>query len=452
MKKTIPFRITFPVAKAETREDGMYLTGEASGPEIDATNERMSPECVKAFAEQVTVAAAAGTPLTYRDAHAPDGVFRDLGDITRAWVDENCHLGIEVKLYDDSPASQWLFKQIIDKKKKFGMSVAGSVRDYVDEMVAGVKNVVRTYKDVMLSEISNTTRPAWTPSFGTVLSKAIDEATAESLASEGENVLETTLDQNGDATPAAPVTEPVVAPVVEPVVEVPAADAATEKAVVYDIYGNVLGTVVDGDDAAAERQEDAEDAQDAAYLLARLADMLGNEDDADKQTMLKAIIDLATKLFSAQIADVGNEAPDDGSGSVAMSNDTAAADLQKSGRSLSAANAKRLTALRDEMSSLLTDCGVETETPAPAKKNSEDAETTLEKSLTVEKAALVTQVEDLQRSLTEKTARIEELENMPATAPALVTRNDEVDLMAELSKMKPQDRIRMGLALTHQAR
>lgn len=176
MKKTAAFKYTFPIAKAEERADGFYITGYASGPEVDTEGERMAPEAIARFAEQIN-----GTDpdmrLTYRDAHAPDGVLRDLGDITKAWVNEHFHLGIEVKLNMDNPAAAFLFKQI-KRGKQYGMSVAGHVVDYAMEYAEEVGKAVLTYKDVVLDEISNTTRPAWYPSFGTVLAKSIKDASS----------------------------------------------------------------------------------------------------------------------------------------------------------------------------------------------------------------------------------------------------------------------------------
>jgi phage head maturation protease len=176
MTKTAVFKYTFPIAKAEERADGFYVVGYASGPEVDTEEERMAPEAIARFAEQIN-ASDPDFRLPYRDAHAPDGVLRDLGDITKAWVNEHFHLGIEVKLNMDNPAAAFLFKQL-KKGKQYGMSVAGHVVDYAMEYADEVGKAVLTYKDVVLDEISNTTRPAWYPSFGTVLAKSIKDASS----------------------------------------------------------------------------------------------------------------------------------------------------------------------------------------------------------------------------------------------------------------------------------
>lgn len=198
MNKTAAFKYTFPIAKAEERADGFYIVGYASGPEIDTEGERMAPEAIARFAEQINVSDP-DFRLPYRDAHAPDGVLRDLGDITKAWLNEHFHLGIEVKLNMDNPAAAFLFKQL-KKGKQYGMSVAGHVVDYAMEYAEEVGKSVLTYKDVVLDEISNTTRPAWYPSFGTVLSKSIKDASIDAplgVTVEEDELLDTVVE---DAT------------------------------------------------------------------------------------------------------------------------------------------------------------------------------------------------------------------------------------------------------------
>jgi len=170
----IAFKYTFPILKAENRDDGIYLVGFASGPEIDRDEERIAPEAIVRFAQQIEDRVASGDPLPYRDAHAPDGVLRDLGVLTKAWVNEHFHLGVEVRLDAENPASKYLFEQV-KRGKQYGMSVSGSVLDWADEFVEGLGKAVRTFKHVILDEISNTTRPAWYPSFGTVLAKSVSD-------------------------------------------------------------------------------------------------------------------------------------------------------------------------------------------------------------------------------------------------------------------------------------
>ena len=404
----VPFRYTFGISKAEERPDGLFIIGEASGPEVDATDERMATEAISRFAAQIRSQAEAGNPLPYRDAHAQDGVLRDLGSVTDGWLDERFHLGVEVKLDDDSPSALYLFRSI-QKGKQFGMSIAGTVLDFKDEFVAEIGKTVRTYKDIVLTEISNTTRPAWTPSFGTVLSKAIDAAQAESLAKTGDTVAdnEDTLTVAGATDEPAPVDDPTPA----------------EKA-----------EDTEGDDVV---KDDAPEVQDEAETAKSDDDTPDAAGDAEVEATEKS--DDATEADEAGDAEVTEKATED------------AEDIEKAGRTISASNGKRLLALHREMTSMLEDLGL-ISVDAPAKSDSQDAESDLYKSLTAEKVALEGQVEELKRQVAEKTARVEELESMPVTKePALIERSapTEDEIKADIAKMSPIERMRLGLALAH---
>jgi phage head maturation protease len=224
MTQEAKFKYTFPISKAEQRADGYYITGYASGPEIDSEGERMSPEAIARFANQINDNSV--DRLVYRDAHAPDGVLRDLGEITKAWVESNFHLGIEVRLDDDNPSSMYLFRQL-KKGKQYGMSVAGHVVDYAVEFVAEVGKSVLTYKNVVLDEISNTTRPAWYPSFGTVLSKSIKDASIDAPAGvtvDENELLDEAVEDAAKSEDATETTDEVV----EKTGEADASESATE--------------------------------------------------------------------------------------------------------------------------------------------------------------------------------------------------------------------------------
>ena len=403
------FRYTFPIAKAEERADGLYIIGEASGPEIDATDERMAPEAISRFATQISSLAQAGNPLQYRDAHAMDGVLRDLGNITRAWIDEKFHLGVEVKLDSDSPSALYLFRQL-QKGKQFGMSVAGVVSDFADEFVPEVGKTIRTYYNVGLTEISNTTRPAWTPSLGTVLSKAIDEAAAESVARSGETVSDKNTLVTGEAE-AAPADETTKADETTAEAEVEKAEETTDETV----------EETEKSEETPEAEVEKTDAEDAPALDAEEADA-ATEKSADESADEADATDTTEKAESED------------------------ADIEKAGRSISAANGKRLLALHAELTSLLQDAGALPKEDAPAKSDSAADEPTLTKALDLNKA-LEAKVEELEKALTESAARITELENTPASAaPALIERSEVESAMETLAKASPSERLMAGLA------
>lgn len=419
------FKYTFPIAKAEKRDDGYYIVGYASGPEIDSEGERMDPEAIARFSTQINDAPEDGK-LVYRDAHAPDGVLRDLGEITKAWVTEKFHLGIEVRLDEDNPSSMYLYRAI-KKGKQYGMSVAGHVVDYANEFVAEIGKSVLTYKNVVLDEISNTTRPAWYPSFGTVLSKSIKDASIDAPAGvtvEQDELLDATVE---DTTKSDETAE----------------------------------TVED----TTQKTSASNDAASAAYIEASLINLLGGEAGESDEGPLRVALAAVQQFIAAETAEIGTPADsEDAYGAWSESDKALADDVMKAGRKLSGATSTKLRGLFDEMQTTLTDLGV---IDAPEVSETEVAEeTTSEKSAsgaeedTTEKSeddasteAVITKadLDVLAAALEKANERIAELEARPGTeAPALIT--DEThkaaaDELAEvLSKASPSDKMRLAFA------
>lgn len=390
---TYDWRITFPIEKAEQRADGFYLTGLASGPEIDTQGERMDKSLIHRFADQININ---GIPLTdrlpYRDAHSPDGVLRDLGWITRAWVTPESRLAVEVRLDEVNPAAMFLYRSALPvseggRGKQFGMSVAGKVINFKDEFLADIGKTVRTYLDVLLTEISNTTRPAWTPSFGSVLSKAIDDAAeAESLQERNlmsktaeELAQETTTEASGETTEKADET---------------AADAAATST--DSAAGD--STEKSGEESAEESTEKSEETT-------------GSSDE----------------------------------------------DVEKAGRKVSTATANRLLGMYAEVGAALRDLGLieaDTDNNGTAEKaDSDDEGETLSKSDEPTVADLLARVEELAKSNTELTAKVAELEQRPLTqVPPVIERAEaEVeDFSKSFANLDPAAKLRVAMAMaTH---
>lgn len=430
MQKTATFKYTFPVAKAEARADGNYIIGYASGPEIDSEGERMAPEAIKMFSDQIN-ASSDGQRLPYIDAHQPDGVMRELGEITRAWITEKMHLGIEVKLDMDNAASDTLWKRV-NKGKQYGMSVAGRVLDYAMEYVESLGKAALTYKNVVLDEISNTTRPAWYPSLGTVLAKSIKDASSDDAA--GENVEN---DELLDET-------------VEDTTKFTEAETSTE-------------------DATAETTEKsssaASDASSAAYIEASILALLGGEageaDEAPLRTALAAI----QQFIAQEATEIGTPEDNDESmyGGWSASDKELADEVAKAGRKLSGATSAELRGLYETMTTTLSSLGVidaeateevVDETTSSEKSASAAEEDNIEKTGDIEATADAISKSDLDAlaaALTKATERIAELEARPATRlPGLIT--DETkkaveDEMADvLAKASPSDRMRLAFA------
>ena len=362
------FKYTFPILKAEQREDGLYLIGLASGPEIDRDEERIAPEAIVLFQKQIEDRFNSGDPLPYRDAHAPDGVLMDLGVLTKAWINEHFHLGVEVRLDAENPASKYLFEQV-KRGKQYGMSVSGSVLDWADEFVEGLGKAVRTFKNVVLDEISNTTRPAWYPSFGTVLAKSVSNAD-DSVADAGESASMDDEELHVDET----------------------VDATEEQAV----------------DKAEESAEET-------------------------------------------------EAPETGT----AEGEADTADVDKAGRSISAANRQRLLTAYNEMTDVLAGLGVievetveEPEKSAPSDEQSDTLQKAIDEAVAAAVAGAFEENEVLTNQLSEATARIAALENAPRTQlPGAVvdgaTKSVEDQFKEQFAKATPQEKMRMALAAMH---
>jgi len=386
------FKYTFPISKAEKRADGYYIVGEASGPEIDLEGERVTVEAIASFSRQIELAAEMGDPIPYRDAHAKDGVLRDLGVVTKAWITPDFHLGVEVRLdVEDNPAALSLFKQITNKGKQFGMSVAGHVLDWADEYVAEVGTIVRTYKDVVLEEISNTTRPAWFPSFGTVLSKAIKDAEDEESDAVGDSVEdELQTEQETPETPA--VDENTEQPEVEETVEAAAEESAEEPA---------------EEAAAAEGEAVEESAEETAEAIEEAAEAVEAGEEAVEEA---------------------EEAEDEG---------------------VMAQFRQHLETFHSNLTEMLTAMGSPVAPVMVTKSVSQDDESTMTKAISDATAPLVAQVAELRKSLDEATARIEELENSPAgdDAPPAMAKHSLTpdDIEKALDSMSPSERLRLGL-------
>ena len=221
MNMAAEFKYTITVEKAEQTEDGLFIEGAASGLGVDSKGHEMDPAAIARFAEQVRMRAEAGDPVPYLDSHK-QGLLTELGHVVRAEVDPDWNLKVRVKLDEENPASTLLYARI-KRGKKFGMSVKGTATKWARRVDDAGRSVLRFF-DVALTEVSNTTQPIWTPSFGTVIAKAvIDEA------DDAESVID------GGDSPEMPDTgteelQPVVAEDAAPAAEdtKPEADAAPE--------------------------------------------------------------------------------------------------------------------------------------------------------------------------------------------------------------------------------
>lgn len=442
------WRITFPIEKAEKRDDGYYLTGLASGPEIDATDERMSADLILRYADQInaTTGLTLDDRLVYRDAHMPDGVMRDLGWVTKAFVNEEQRLSIDVKLDDENPAAMYLFRQVNDRKKKYGMSVAGKVLDYVDEWVTEVGKTIRTYKDVILTEISNTTRPAWTPSFGSVLAKAISDATSVTTGSD--TPAEADVAPQGELMPAEEIQNDAQK----------SEDVTVEDTAIEATAEEPTTTEVVEESAEADTEKSLWDAASMAWTLGDVVSLIGYT-SSDHVDSLRNAANSLLEFISSEVSttakaayDAAKSAADEAPAAEAVAEvveDAPPAEEVPAEEPVAEKDAPDLVAILSKaLGDALRDAGViKSVTPeAAAQADSQDdaenpapvAETPVEE--TTLKAE--TSREELERSVAELTAKVAELESSaPTVLPPAVERShvDSDDFRKALDEL-PRDR------------
>jgi hypothetical protein len=215
MSKIPQWTLTVPVEKSE-HDGGRYIMGVAAGPGIDAQFDRITPEAISRFNSQL-----ADKTIPFKNFHKNDDITADLGEVTKAWITDGGELGVEILLDEDNEDSNFLWKKI-EKGKQYGLSIHGDAKDYRYEYDPASASRVRVLNDVQLDEISITTRPAFTPSFGTVVRKSIEDAENEGndLSTEQETpVVEEVVTPTTEVTETVEVTEASAPEVTETPVE-----------------------------------------------------------------------------------------------------------------------------------------------------------------------------------------------------------------------------------------
>jgi hypothetical protein len=166
-----------------------YIEGVVSGPGyVDIAGDEFLPDALKQIADHIN---SYGVPL--KDTHGRNvDEFKtimdsEMGEITKAWIDDEGLLHVGGELDKTHPTSVWLRARTDPNElppgkepKKFGLSMHGITENPRVVMAAG--QIKRQIADLIPDEISLTTRPFFQPSLGTVISKAMDEAAAEALA------------------------------------------------------------------------------------------------------------------------------------------------------------------------------------------------------------------------------------------------------------------------------
>ncbi len=207
-----PFKYTIPITRASADDGELYIEGEASGPELDTFGTRIDVGLMERFVEQIQTRVANQDPIAYRDTHGmgvtgDNGVLVDLGDLVAAAITPEDHLHVRVHLDKENPAAVFLHRKVA-AGKRYGMSIGGNVLSFKDEYSSDAGKIIRRFSDVVLDHIANTTQPSWTPSLGTVLTRAVDKALeGDNVADEIVPAPETPVTGAPEATPAEATPE-----------------------------------------------------------------------------------------------------------------------------------------------------------------------------------------------------------------------------------------------------
>lgn len=381
------WKYTIPVLRAEDRSDGAYLIGEASGPERDSHGTAMAPEAIADFARQIADRVAAGDPIPYIDSHLKVGVLRELGWVMEGEITPDFHLRVAVRLDEANPAAMFIHNNV-QRGKQYGMSVAGDGTEFQTVRDDDGNRFIR-FTRVLLREISNTTRPSWVPSLGTVLARSLDGELT------GDNAMADDLTEV--AAPAEETTAPAEA---APAPENADADAqATDTTDATEEAPAAEGCTCEGDCACGVAVEAvAADDVDRARIAQK-----------DKDSLLAAYMAMGEQLKAlGVIEDAAASAPENTQ--VENSDQGDDADL------VDINGVKVERSLADAISGLVT-------------------------------SEVTKATESLTKTLSEQAEYIKALESMPAgKRPAPVVRDKFESVEPDLTAMSPEERLRWGLS------
>lgn len=251
------------VEKAEFTDDGpWYIEGVVAGPGyVDSVGDEFLPTALQQVADHIN---QFGLPLMdwHGKGHVNTIVDAEMGEISKAWFDDEGLLHVGGELDKTVPASQWLRGKTDPKllpegkePKKFGLSLHGVAQNVRPVLENG--KIKRLIADTLPDEISLTTRPYYQPSLGTVISKAIDEAAAESVAG----------DKSSMSDEVTPQVEQEVKPETETdseKVETAAADAGVETTPDSEAVGDAAEST---DNVTVEKSESEQRAAEFVEVI-----------------------------------------------------------------------------------------------------------------------------------------------------------------------------------------
>ena len=145
------FPFIFYIEKALQSMEGedMVITGIASTANVDHDMERMS---VNAMSDMANIINEKTVPLRLEHSKEDSAI---LGSVFKAWMDERNQLWIKARVDKNHPAGPILYNAL-KEGAKMGLSVGGRVKKAVKEMSEKTGQMVKTFYNVLLDEVSIT--------------------------------------------------------------------------------------------------------------------------------------------------------------------------------------------------------------------------------------------------------------------------------------------------------
>lgn len=247
------FKLQINFTKAYKGEDGnAYIEGIASGPEVDLTGERMSPNALESMVKSIQ-----RRLVEFRDAHK-DEWNDDLGEIVELSLTDDNHLFYKAKLDLNLSGAKDLWYRTTELGKKYGVSIGGSIVKAGFEYAAELGKEVFTYFDVDLHEISITRHAAYQYSFANAVLKSLPKkedrmSKSPEVEKTEETTDETVTTQDTNLTDSAAAVETDAQ---EDAHEATQTEEATEES-------TDAAEIKDAEDETTEESEDVEKSTDA---------------------------------------------------------------------------------------------------------------------------------------------------------------------------------------------
>lgn len=182
-KLTIPIENTY-VQKSYSQDgqevEKRYITGLASGTELDRDSERMAESALHAMREAIDKGILSDTgevmQVPLYNEHRKE-TLEQLGWLTKAWLQKGVNdqgkdvveMWIEAELDEDNPKAHLLFKKLTTPGPKnrptlLGLSISGTVRKMSKVFDPEVKKTINVFDDIQLGEVSVVTKPSYSKS------------------------------------------------------------------------------------------------------------------------------------------------------------------------------------------------------------------------------------------------------------------------------------------------